>query len=63
MKTNCIKGNLELYERIERLEEENIKLKEQVNDCIDFIRILEQWFNDTDENNNSINIDCGTYEL
>jgi hypothetical protein len=65
MKTNCIKGNLELYERIERLEEENNILKEQVNDCIDFIRILEQWFKDGEDrnNNNSINIDCGTYEL
>ena len=63
MNTNLIKGNLELYERIERLEEENIKLKEQVNDCIDFIRILEQWFRDTEETEENNGIDCGTYEL
>ena len=61
MKTNCIKGNLELYERIEHLEEENIKLKEQVNDCIDFIRILEAWFKDTEEQPENNCIDMGTY--
>ena len=59
MKTNSIKGNLELYERIERLEEENIKLKEQVNDCVEFIKILEQWFKSEEIDNQSI--DCGTY--
>lgn len=63
MKTNCIKGNLELYERIQHLEKENIELKEKVNDCIDFIRVLEQWFNDEDRNNKDLSIDCGTYEL
>lgn len=62
MKTNSIKGNLELYERIEHLEKENIKLKEKVNDCIDFIRILEDWFSDTEDRNNK-DIDCGKYEL
>ena len=63
MKTNGIRGNLKLYERIEHLEKENIKLKEKVNDCIDFIRILEQWFTDEDHNNNNgIDIDCGKYE-
>jgi hypothetical protein len=64
MKTNIIKNEIELHKRIEHLEKENIELKEKVNDCIDFIRVLEQWFNDEDRNNNnSINIDCGTYEL
>lgn len=58
MKTNYIKRNLELYERIEHLEEENNILKQQVNDCTDFIRVLEQWFKDTEENNE---IDMGTY--
>lgn len=65
MKTNCIKGNLELYERIEHLEKENIKLKEKVNDCIDFIRVLEQWFKDEEteieEENKNNGIDLGTY--
>jgi hypothetical protein len=58
MKTNIIRNEIELHKRIEKLEEENIKLKEQVNDCIDFIRVLEQWFKDTEENNC---IDMGTY--
>lgn len=65
MKTNCIKGNLELYERIEQLEKENIELKEKVNDCIDFIRVLEQWFKDEEteieEENKNNGIDLGTY--
>lgn len=64
MKTNIIKGNLELYERIEHLEEENNILKEKNKDYKNFLEILEKWFNDEDRNNNnSINIDCGTYEL
>lgn len=62
MKTNSIKGNLELYGRIEHLERENIELKEKVNDCIDFIRVLEQWFNDEDRRNNKDSIECGEYE-
>ena len=59
MKTNNIKNELSLHNRIEHLEEENIKLKEQVNDCIDFIKILEQWFQSEETDNQSI--DCGTY--
>lgn len=61
MKTNSIKGNLELYERIERLEEENTQLKEKVNDCVEFIRVLEAWFKDTEEQPENNCIDCGTY--
>lgn len=64
MKTNNIKGNLELYERIESLEKENIELKEKVNDCTEFIKILEQWFNDVDTDDTETNnncIDMGTY--
>ena len=61
MKTNNIKGNLELYERIERLEEENIQLKEQVNDCVDFIRILEKWFKDEEIEEENNCIDIGVY--
>lgn len=61
MKTNYIKRNLELYERIEHLEEENNILKQQVNDCIDFIRVLEQWFKDTEEQPKNNSIDMGTY--
>lgn len=60
MKTNNIKGNLELYERIERLERENVNLQEKVNDCTEFIRILEEWLADDDDTDNQ-SIDCGTY--
>lgn len=62
MKTNSIRENLKLYERIEHLEKENIELKEKVNDCIDFIRILEQFLNNKEDRRNN-DIDCGTYEL
>lgn len=58
MKTNIIRNEIELHKRIEKLEVENIELKQQVNDCIDFIKILEEWFKDTEENNE---IDLGTY--
>lgn len=58
MKTNIIRNEIELHKRIEKLEVENIELKQQVNDCIDFIRVLEQWFKDIEENNE---IDLGTY--
>lgn len=58
MKTNIIRNEIELHKRIEKLEVENIELKQQVNDCINFIRVLEQWFKDTEENNE---IDLGTY--
>jgi hypothetical protein len=61
MKTNCIKGNLELYERIEHLEKENDILREKNKDYKRFLEILEQWFTDEDRNNKDI--DCGTYEL
>lgn len=62
MKTNNIKNEIELHKRIEQLEKENIELKEKVNDCIDFIKVLEQWFKDTEDRNNK-DIDCGKYEL
>lgn len=63
MKTNNIKNEIELHKRIENLELENIELKEKVNDCTEFIRILEEWLSDTDdtENNEIPTIDCGTY--
>lgn len=61
MKTNNIKNEIELHRRIEKLEVENIELKEKVNDCTEFIRILEEWLNDDDTENNEISIDCGTY--
>lgn len=61
MKTNNIKNEIELHRRIEKLELENIELKEKVNDCTEFIRILEEWLNDDDTENNEISIDCGTY--
>lgn len=61
MKTNIIRNEIELHKRIEKLELENIKLKEQVNDCIDFIRVLEQWFKDTEEQPKNNEIDMGTY--
>lgn len=61
MKTNIIRNEIELHKRIEKLELENIKLKEQVNDCIDFIRVLEQWFKDTEEQPENNCIDMGTY--
>lgn len=61
MKTNNIKNEIELHKRIEKLEVENIELKEKVNDCTEFIRILEEWLNDDDTENNEISIDCGTY--
>lgn len=61
MKTNNIKNELSLHNRIERLEEENIKLKEQVNDCVDFIRILEAWFKSEEIDIDNQSIDCGTY--
>lgn len=63
MKTNSIKGNLELYERIEHLEKQNELLEEKVSDCMKFIKILDDWFTDEDRNNKDISIDCGTYEL
>lgn len=60
MKTNNIKNEIELHKRIEQLEKENIELKEKVNDCIDFIKVLEQWFKSEEiEENNGI--DMGTY--
>lgn len=60
MKTNNIKNEIELHKRIEQLEKENIELKEKVNDCVEFIKILEQWFQseETEENNGT---DMGTY--
>lgn len=61
MKTNIIRNEIELHKRIEKLEVENIELKQQVNDCIDFIRILEQWFKDTEEEPENNCIDMGTY--
>jgi hypothetical protein len=62
MKTNNIKNEIELHRRIEKLELENIELREKVNDCTEFIRILEEWLSDTDDTeNNEISIDCGTY--
>lgn len=61
MKTNNIKNEIELHRRIEKLELENIELREKVNDCTEFIRILEEWLNDDDTENNEISIDCGTY--
>lgn len=61
MKTNIIRNEIELHKRIEKLEVENIELKEQVNDCIDFIRVLEQWFKDTEEQPKNNSIDMGTY--
>lgn len=62
MKTNNIKNEIELHRRIEKLELENIELKEKVSDCTEFIRILEEWLSDTDDTeNNEISIDCGTY--
>lgn len=62
MKTNNIKNEIELHKRIEQLEKENIELKEKVYDCIEFIKVLEQWFKDTEDRNNK-DIDCGKYEL
>lgn len=61
MKTNIIRNEIELHKRIEKLEVENIELKQQVNDCIDFIRVLEQWFKDTEEQPKNNEIDMGTY--
>lgn len=61
MKTNIIRNEIELHKRIEKLEVENIELKQQVNDCIDFIRVLEQWFKDTEEQPKNNSIDMGTY--
>lgn len=62
MKTNNIKNEIELHRRIEKLELENIDLKEKVNDCTEFIRILEEWLSTDDTENNEIpTIDCGTY--
>lgn len=59
MKTNSINKTLDMYERIDKLEEENEQLKEKVSDCIAFIRILDDWFSDVDNNNNDG--DMGTY--
>ena len=59
MKTNNINKTLDMYNQIEHLEEENKQLKEKVNDCIAFIKILDEWFSDTEEENNGI--DLGTY--
>lgn len=61
MKTNIIRNEIELHKRIEKLEVENIELKQQVNDCIDFIRVLEQWFKDTEEQPKNNSLDMGTY--
>lgn len=63
MKTNLIKGNLDLYERIEQLEKENNQLKEKNKDCKKFLEVLEQWFQDTEDHNINKDIDCGVYEL
>lgn len=60
MKTNQMRNEVELHNRIEKLKHENIELKEKVNDCVAFIKILEEWFQDTEENND---IDCGTYNV
>lgn len=57
--TNSINKTLDMYERIDKLEEENEQLKEKVSDCIAFIRILDDWFSDVDNNNNDG--DMGTY--
>ena len=59
MKTNQMRNEVELHNRIEKLEVENVELKEKVNDCLKFIQILEDWF--SDEENNGI--DCGTYNV
>lgn len=58
MKTNIIKNEIELHKRIEELENENKQLKEYAEDCTEFIRILEDWLKDDDE---EIGIDLGTY--
>lgn len=59
MKTNNINKTLDMYERIDKLEKQNKQLKEKNKDCIAFIRILEDWLQDTEEENNGI--DLGTY--
>lgn len=60
MKTNSINKTLDMYERIDKLEKQNELLEEKVSDCLKFIRILDDWFSDVEENKD---IDCGTYEL
>ena len=61
MKTNSIKGSLNLYQRIEELEKENKQLKEYAEDCTEFIRILEEWLKDDEEEFENNTIDMGTY--
>lgn len=58
MKTNNIKNEIELHKRIEELETENKQLKEYAEDCTEFIRILEEYLKDDEE---EISIDLGTY--
>ena len=60
MKTNQMRNEVELHNRIESLEKENVDLKEKVSDCVAFIKILEEWLADDEENND---IDCGTYNV
>lgn len=59
MKTNSINKTLDMYERIDKLEKQNELLEEKVSDCLKFIRILDDWFSDVEEENNGI--DLGTY--
>lgn len=56
--------NTNLIKEVTELKKENDILKEKNKDYERFLEILENWFNSEDRNNNnSINIDCGTYEL
>lgn len=56
--------NTNLIKEFTELKKENDILKEKNKDYERFLEILENWFNSEDRNNNnSLNIDCGTYEL
>lgn len=56
--------NTNLIKEVTELKKENDILKEKNKDYERFLEILEKWFNDEDRNNNNlINIDCGTYDL
>lgn len=61
MKTNSINKTLDMYNKIEHLEEENKQLKEKNKDYKKILEILEQWFKDTEEQPKNNSMDLGTY--